>query len=114
MAHYTAAKHWVLGLMKVLANELGEYSIRVNAVIPGTIPTPMVLNEAVYKLFSPGVENPTVEAADEGLRAMNLLPIPWLEEIDISNAIVWPSSDEARYVTGVALPVDAGWVTKAF
>lgn len=111
-AHYTAAKHGVLGLMKVLANEVGEYGIRVNAVVPGTIPTPMVRNEAVYRFFCPGVEHPTAEDADAGLRSMNLLPIRWLEEIDISNAIAWLASDEARYVTGVALPVDAGWVTK--
>ena len=43
---------------------------------------------------------------------LNALPIPWVEPVDISNAVLWLASDEARYVTGVTLPIDAGLLTK--
>lgn len=110
MAHYTAAKHGVVGLMKTLANELGPENIRVNSILPGPIATPMVMNEVVYKLFAP--DNPSAEAAADVFRALAALPVVWLEPIDIANAALWLSSDEARYVTGIQLSVDAGWVNK--
>ncbi len=69
---------------------------------------PMIQNEALYRSFRPDLDNPGREDVKEGFRTMNLLPIPWVEPVDISNAIVWLASDAARYVTGVTLPVDAG------
>jgi SDR family mycofactocin-dependent oxidoreductase len=110
--HYTAAKHGVVGLMRTLALELAPDFIRVNSVHPTTVNTPMVMNSATYRLFRPDLENPTADDMAEASRAVNALPIPWVEPADISNAVLWLASDEARYVTGITLPVDAGWFVK--
>lgn len=112
IAHYVAAKHGVVGLMRTLALELGPEMIRVNSVHPTTVDTPMVSNDAVYKLFRPDLDSPTKDDFAQAAQAMNLLPVPWLEDVDISNAIVFLCSDEARYITGVTLPVDAGVLIK--
>ncbi|WP_028937386.1 mycofactocin-coupled SDR family oxidoreductase [Pseudonocardia spinosispora] len=108
LAHYTAAKHGVVGLMKVLAVELAQHRIRVNTVHPTTVDTPMIDNPAVRSLFVPQVQNPSKEQARELMKAMNALPIPWVESVDISNAVLFLASDEGRYVTGVQLPIEAG------
>jgi len=110
--HYTAAKHGVVGLMRTLALELARDFIRVNALAPTTVDTPMVMNSATYRLFRPDLENPTADDMAEASRAVNALPIPWVEPADISNAVLWLASDESRYVTGITLPVDAGWFVK--
>lgn len=112
IAHYTAAKHGVVGLMRSLTNELGEYYIRVNTVNPTCVNTDMVLNDGCRALFVPEVESPSDDLYLERLRTMNAIPVPWVEAIDISNAVLFLASDEARYVTGVALPVDAGAATR--
>jgi len=108
-AHYTAAKHGVVGLVKVLAQELGPHRIRVNAVCPTTVNTPLVINDATFELFAPDVQNPgpdDVRAAFAGLNAYE--DLPWIEPEDVAGAVAWLLSDEARYVTGIALPVDGG------
>ena len=110
--HYTAAKHGVVGLMRTLALELAPDFIRVNSIHPTTVNTPMVMNSATYRLFRPDLENPTADDMAEASRAVNALPIPWVEPTDISNAVLWLASDESRYVTGITLPVDAGWLVK--
>jgi (+)-trans-carveol dehydrogenase len=110
--HYTAAKHGVVGLMRTLALELAPDFIRVNSVHPTNVDTPMFMTEANYRLFRPDLENPTADDAAEAAVMLNALPIPWVEPADISNAVLWLASDESRYVTGVTLPVDAGWLLK--
>jgi (+)-trans-carveol dehydrogenase len=110
--HYTAAKHGVVGLMRTLALELAPDFIRVNSIHPTTVDTPMVMNSATYRLFRPDLENPTADDMAEASRAVNALPIAWVEPADISNAGLWLASDESRYVTGITLPVDAGWLLK--
>jgi (+)-trans-carveol dehydrogenase len=112
LAHYVAAKHGVIGLMRTLALELAPDFIRVNALAPTTVDTPMVMNEATYRLFRPDLENPTADDMAGPATALNVLPIPWVEPVDISNALVFLASDQARYVTGVVLPVDAGAAIK--
>ncbi|HEY3749237.1 MAG TPA: mycofactocin-coupled SDR family oxidoreductase [Pseudonocardiaceae bacterium] len=112
VAHYVSAKHGVVGLMRTLALELAPHSIRVNSIHPTQVDTAMIMNEPTWKLFSPDIEHPTIEDFTPVSQAMNALPIPWVEPVDISNALLWLASDEARYVTGVALPVDAGAVIK--
>ena len=72
----------------------------------------MVNSEAVLRLSRPDLAPPTQDDFAEAATAMNALPIPWVEAIDISNAVLWLASDEARYVTGVTLPVDAGAFVK--
>lgn len=106
--HYVAAKHGVVGLMRGLAIECAPHRIRVNTVHPTTVDTEMVLNDAMLKLFRPGLENPTADDAIPAFTSYNLLPVPWVEAIDISNAVLFLASDEARYITSVSLPVDAG------
>ena len=111
-AHYTASKHALVGLARTLANELGERSIRVNTVHPGAVATPMVLNEATFRRLCPDIPNPTEADAAEVLKARNLLPVPWVDPVDIANAAVFLASDEARYITGTQLVVDAGLTQK--
>lgn len=108
VAHYTAAKHGVVGLMRSLAHEVAPYGIRVNTVHPTNVDTPMIQNQAVRAAFRPDLDSPTREDFAEAARTMNMLPIPWVEPRDIANATLFLASEEARYVTAVALPVDAG------
>jgi SDR family mycofactocin-dependent oxidoreductase len=112
IAQYVSAKHGVVGLMRNLAIELAPHFIRVNSIHPTQVDTPMIQNPSTWKLFRPDLENPTKEDFAPGSQALNVLPIPWVDPVDISNAVLFLASDEARYVTGVALPVDAGAVIK--
>jgi SDR family mycofactocin-dependent oxidoreductase len=98
---YIAAKHGVVGLMRTYANILGPHGIRVNTVHPTGVMTPMIMNESFGSWV---VGHP--EIAD---RMRNLLPVPALEPVDVANAVAWLVSDDGRYVTGVTLPVDAGF-----
>jgi len=101
---YTAAKHGVIGLMRSWANYLAPHSIRVNCVAPTGVRTPMVVNEVTAAAV----------AADPSLASAwtNALPVDLVEPVDVSNAIAWLVSDEARYITGTVVPVDAGMVNK--
>jgi SDR family mycofactocin-dependent oxidoreductase len=108
VAHYTAAKHGVVGLMRSLANELAPHNIRVNTVHPTNVDTPMIQNDHVRGAFRPDLENVTRVEFGEAARCMNMLPIPWVEPVNVANACLFLASDEARYITAVALPVDAG------
>jgi (+)-trans-carveol dehydrogenase len=112
LAHYVAAKHGVIGLMRTLALELAPDFIRVNALAPTSVNTPMIMNEPTYRVFRPDLENPTAEDMAGPATAVNVLPIPWVEPVDISNAVLWLASEESRYVTGITLPVDAGAAIK--
>ncbi len=114
LAHYVSAKHGVVGLMKTLANELAPDMIRVNSVHPTAVDTDMIHNEQTYGLFVPDkpASEVTRDEAGEIFQALNALPIRWVDPVDISNAVLFLVSDDARYVTGVQLPVDAGSVIK--
>jgi SDR family mycofactocin-dependent oxidoreductase len=111
-APYSAAKHGVVALTRVLANEYGRHWIRTNAVLPTTVGTDMVLNQAIYTLMSGGDPNATQAQAVAGFSTLNSLPVPWIEPIDVSNAVVWLASDESRYVNGALIAVDAGCTAK--
>lgn len=108
IAHYVSAKHGVVGLMRTLALELAPWSIRVNAVLPTQVDTDLIMNDATYRLFSPDIEHPTREDFAPASQALHALPVPWVESVDVSNAVLFLASDEARYITGAMLPVDAG------
>ena len=112
VGHYGATKHAVVGLMRTLALELGPQMIRVNSVHPTAIDTDMIQNESLYRLMVPGVRHPSREDVAPVLQSLNALPIPWVEPRDVANAVLFLASDEARYVTGVTLPVDAGMTIK--
>ena len=98
---YAAAKHGVVGLMRVYANVLARHNIRVNSIHPSAVYTPMIDNEYIRRWES---ELPT--------DVSNALPVQMVAPEDVANAVVWLVSDAARYVTGVTLPVDAGFVVK--
>jgi len=110
VAHYVAAKHGVVGLMRTLAVELAPHRIRVNTVNPTQVDTDMIQNDVMYRLFVPDEPHPTKAQFAAASRATALLPVDWIESVDVSNALLFLASDAARYITGVALPVDAGAV----
>jgi SDR family mycofactocin-dependent oxidoreductase len=108
VAHYTAAKHGVVGLMRSLANELAPHNVRVNTVHPTNVDTLLIQNDHVRGAFRPDLEHVTREQFADAARPMNMLPIPWVEPLDVANACLFLASDEARYITAATLPVDAG------
>ncbi|EHI12148.1 mycofactocin-coupled SDR family oxidoreductase [Mycolicibacterium thermoresistibile] len=101
---YVAAKHGVVGLMRAYATTYAKHNIRVNTVHPCGCATPMIENVAFAQYAQ---ENPETVSTWQ-----TMLPVPQVQPMDISNAILWLCSDEARYVTGVTLPVDAGAVAR--
>lgn len=114
LAHYVAAKHGVLGLVKTLAIELAPFNINVNAVCPTSVDTAMCRNQALYDVFAGG---PGPQATEEHMlnlmNTLNLFPDRNLLPPEaISSAVLWLASDEARHLTGCALPVDAGYLTR--
>jgi NAD(P)-dependent dehydrogenase (short-subunit alcohol dehydrogenase family) len=102
---YTAAKHAVVGLTKSVASELGQHHIRVNAVAPGNIVTPMTADVVTS-------DPKNFDVTEEAIKMMSPLGIAGLP-IDIANALLYLASDEARYISGHTLVVDAGQTTGA-
>jgi SDR family mycofactocin-dependent oxidoreductase len=112
VSHYVSAKHGVIGLTRSLANEVGPHQIRVNSVLPGNTRTDMAVGDWFYRAYRPDLENPTENDVVPLMRQMNPMELDYLEPEDIANAVLFFASDEARYVTGVAMSVDAGWHIK--
>ena len=104
MLGYTAAKTGVVGLMRSWANFLAPHSIRVTCIAPTAVRTPMAQNLSIADLFK---VNPALASAMQ-----NAMPVEMVEAIDISNAVAWLVSDDARYVTGTVIPVDAGQLNR--
>jgi SDR family mycofactocin-dependent oxidoreductase len=109
LGHYAAAKHGLVGLMQSLANELAPDMVRVNTVHPSAVDNDMIHNQALYHQLLPDHQGDiTRQEIEPVFQTLNALPVPWVESVDISNAVLFLASDEARYITGVTLPVDAG------
>ncbi|TFD07630.1 mycofactocin-coupled SDR family oxidoreductase [Cryobacterium sp. TMT1-66-1] len=108
VAAYTTTKHGIVGLMKVLANELGPHGIRVNTIHPNSIDTTMVKNSNTYKLFRPDLDDPQAEDAEPAFAGLNPMGKAWIEPIHVSNAVAWLASDQSYYVSGGQIPVDGG------
>ena len=104
---YTAAKHGIVGLMRAYANFLAPHNIRVNSVHPAGVETPMIDNDFMRSLL-----DRMSQQQQGGPDMSNALPVTTLQPEDVAEAVFWLVSDAARYVTGVALPVDAGFVNK--
>jgi len=108
LSPYIAAKTGVIGMMRSMANDLAPYRIRIKCVAPTAVPTDFVLNDRLYQIFSPDSPEPNLEDAKKVMRSMHPLGEPWIETQDISAAVAYLASDEARYITGIVLPVDLG------
>ncbi len=108
MAHYSAAKWGVIGLVKSAAIELAPFGITVNAVAPGNINTGMVVNDAMVQALSGGTPGATFDDVLPVLGALHVLPTPLLEPADVTNAVLFLLSDGARGMTGAVLDVSAG------
>jgi SDR family mycofactocin-dependent oxidoreductase len=113
ISSYAAAKHGITGLMRSLANEVGQYGIRVNSINPGHVDTIMLGNEFVWGLFRPDLDRPTKDDVVESFRSTNLLPEPWMQPEDVSNAILYLVSDQGRFVTGTTQLLDTGFLAKS-
>lgn len=108
VGHYAASKHGVNGLMRTLSGELAPYGIRVNSINPTNVNTLMINNSRYNQLFAGGKPDATQEDALQALQAMHALPVPFLDPVDVSNAVVYLASDDGRYITGTAQVLDAG------
>jgi (+)-trans-carveol dehydrogenase len=108
IGHYVASKHGVVGLMRTLALELAADYIRVNTIHPATVQTPMIMNDMMYRLFRPDLAEPSAEDAEVGFRQLMAMPVPWVTPDDVTNVVLFLASEKARFITGVALPIDAG------
>lgn len=102
---YAAAKHGVVGLMRVYANILAPHNIRVNSIHPSAVNTPMIDNEATREWVANSIGEGNIDLG-------NALPVGAADPEDIANAVAWLVSDAGRLVTGVTLPVDAGFTNK--
>ncbi|MGW4823485.1 mycofactocin-coupled SDR family oxidoreductase [Streptomyces sp. NPDC004227] len=107
-SHYVASKTGVVGLMKAMALELGPEMIRVNSVHPTQVDTPMIHNEFMYRRARPDLENPGRDDLAAASLSRMAMPVPWVDPVEISHAVVFLASEESRYVTGLAMTVDAG------
>jgi SDR family mycofactocin-dependent oxidoreductase len=105
---YGLAKTFIVQYTETLALQLAPQSIRVNAVHPTNCNTNLLHNDELYKVFRPDLENPTRDDVMPAFMMFQAMPIPYVEPRDISNAVLFFASDEARYVTGINLRIDAG------
>jgi SDR family mycofactocin-dependent oxidoreductase len=112
-AAYSESKRGVARIVHYLAIAAGRDGIRVNAVHPGNVSTSMFLNDDLFRAFRPDLAEPTQRDALEASLRMHVLPTPMLEPQDISNAVVFLASDDARYITGLQMKVDAGGVLRS-
>jgi SDR family mycofactocin-dependent oxidoreductase len=106
-AHYTAAKHGVLGLVRAFGLELAGYNVRVNSVDPTVVFTDMVTSQPYMDQLI-GHKDATDEEVRNHYMQWNVLPTPWIEPRDVANAVLFLASDEARFITGLGVPLDAG------
>jgi SDR family mycofactocin-dependent oxidoreductase len=111
---YMVAKRLLAQYMHDLARELAPKKIRANVIHPTNVATDMLFSEPMYKSFRPDMENPTRADAELAFGVQQAMPIPYVEAADISNAVLFLASDEARYITGMQLRVDAGGYLKSY
>ena len=109
---YSWSKVTLASYVHDLAKVLAPHNIRINAVHPTNVNTDMLQSAPMYRAFRPDLENPTAEDARTAFPAMNAMPTPWVEPGDISDAVLFLLSEQARWITGVQLPVDAGAYVK--
>ena len=111
-ASYAFSKRTIFGYVEALALQLARHFIRVNGIHPTNCDTQLLHNEDVYRAFRPDLKHPTREEAMLALPAMQAMPIPFIDPIDISHLVAFLASDESRYLTGMNIRVDAGAMLK--
>ncbi|EKF22927.1 carveol dehydrogenase [Mycolicibacterium hassiacum DSM 44199] len=109
---YVHSKRALSAYVHDLATELAPRGIRANVIHPTNCNTDMLQSEPMYRSFRPDLEHPTLVDAEPVFYVQQAMKVPWIEPIDISNAVLWLASDEARYVTGMQIRVDAGGYLK--
>jgi SDR family mycofactocin-dependent oxidoreductase len=109
---YTLSKRTLIDFVRQLAIVLAPASIRVNGIHPTNCNTLMLQHEDMYRTFRPDLKHPTKEDAIPAFSTLQSMPVPWVEPADVSNAVLFLASDEARYVTGQFIAVDAGALLK--
>ncbi|AZG45908.1 mycofactocin-coupled SDR family oxidoreductase [Gordonia insulae] len=111
-AGYPVAKQLLTHYMNELARVVAPQMIRANVVHPTNVNTAMLQSDAMAKIFRPDLEDPKMEDARDAFTVQQSMPVPWVDPVDISNAVVYLASDESRYVTGTQMRVDAGGYLK--
>ncbi|WP_099039301.1 mycofactocin-coupled SDR family oxidoreductase [Mycobacterium neglectum] len=109
---YVHAKRAIAGYVHDLAGVLAARNIRVNVVHPTNTNTDLIHNDATYQSFRPDLPHPTRADAEPAFMVQQAMPIPYVDPLDISNAVLFLASDEARYITGTQLRVDGGGYLK--
>jgi SDR family mycofactocin-dependent oxidoreductase len=105
---YVAAKWGVVGLVKSVAQDLAQWNVTVNAVAPTSVSTHMVHNRDLYGFFRPDLEDPTMEDVREAFKVLNVIPVSWLEPEEVSKSVLFLLSEDARYITGSVIDINAG------
>jgi SDR family mycofactocin-dependent oxidoreductase len=109
---YVHSKRALSAYVHDLATELSPRGIRANVVHPTNCNTDMLQSEPMYRSFRPDLEHPKQSDAEPVFYVQQAMKVPWVEPEDISNAVLWLASDEARYVTGMQVRIDAGGYLK--
>ena len=107
-AGYSWSKRTLVGYTEQVALQLASRMIRVNAIHPTNVNTHLLHNKELYQVFRPDLDEPTRDDVIPAFTRFQAMPIPYVEPLDISNAVLFFASDEARYITGQQLRVDAG------
>jgi len=108
IGHYAASKWGLIGMVKSLALEVADRGLTANVVCPSSVNTPMMHNEASYRLFRPDLDEPTMEDALPAFQSVNVLPVPYAETDDISDSLLFLASEKAKYITGATLSPSTG------
>ncbi|BAH54097.1 mycofactocin-coupled SDR family oxidoreductase [Rhodococcus opacus] len=108
MAAYSASKWGVIGLTKSAALDLAPHGITVNAIAPGNISTPMIHNDALYRMMRPDLDAPAAEDVEPVFRSLHAQPVAWLDPFEITRVVLFLAAEGSAHISGTALPVDAG------
>jgi SDR family mycofactocin-dependent oxidoreductase len=111
-AGYSWAKRTLVSYGEQMALHLAPKFIRVNVIHPTNVNTHLLHNDGIYQLFRPDLENPARADAEPAFYHYQAMPIPYVEPVDVSNLVLFLASDEARYITGQQIRVDAGSLLK--